>query len=89
MRYKNLNGNSSVRSYTITFNSPPRAKKGQAKAKPIPVAINVTFHNGATYVYTTASCGQSALTSMIQLATNGAGLNSYIKRNQVAYAKKG
>jgi hypothetical protein len=88
MKYKNLNGDSSVRSYTITYNAPKASKKGQAKPIPIPAAINVTFHNGATYVYTTASCGQSALSTMIQLAVSGAGLNSYIKRNQVAFAKK-
>ena len=43
--------------------------------------IRVQFTTGAVYVYSYESCGQQHCETMKSLATNGHGLNSYIKRN--------
>lgn len=45
-----------------------------------PGSIRVQFTSGAIYTYTNGSAGTSHITMMKQLATDGAGLNSYISK---------
>lgn len=46
--------------------------------------IQVSFHDGTVYVYTTDSTGAENIKQMKRLAQEGEGLNSYINR----YARK-
>lgn len=52
-------------------------------------AITVHFNDGAAYLYTNASAGQSNISEMCRLAVAGQGLNSFISRVvRKLYARK-
>ncbi|HOJ03349.1 MAG TPA: hypothetical protein PK916_05030 [Bacteroidota bacterium] len=52
-------------------------------------SITVYFMDGAVYLYTNASAGSARIRQMIQLATAGEGLNSFINREvRNNYAKR-
>ncbi len=42
--------------------------------------VRVQFSDGAVYVYTSQSAGEANIECMVQLARDGAGLNSFINR---------
>ena len=92
--YLNLGGNSNVKSYRLTREQ--AAKKpsaflggGFSMDADAEDAIEVTFGDGRTYVYTAGSVGRANLNKMIELAEAGQGLNSFIMRNvKMGYVRK-
>lgn len=65
-KYKNLGGDSNVKSYRLIYQDDP--------------GIIVNFKDGQSYKYTESSIGERNLYRMLVLAGSGQGLNSFINR---------
>ncbi len=52
-------------------------------------SITIEYGNGDTYLYTYQSAGREVVETMVRLAREGKGLNTYISRRvRAAYAEK-